>query len=455
MNCQMKDCSLKGRLLRLLLIPLAIGLGVIGAASYLGAYHETEEVYDAQLVHFARVLHRLTLHEIEEGDVSSKQIDTQSSDAVHAYEKHFAYRVLLGNEVILNSINSQDFGPSTQSEGFTERMIGDTHWRFFVLKEGEVTIEVAEENEVRLDLIRHVLAGIFLPQLLLIPLIGTVIWLGVARGVQPLKALSALIDERNPNSLQPIAAPIVPREVVPVIDAINDLMRRMAEGLEKEKHFSNYAAHELRTPLAALKTQIQVALRSRDAQQQQVLFGEALQSIDRMSHLVEQLLTFVRVQRSDAVLGPVDLSKLCQDVLLEMEAEATRTNRHIDAQIATDIQVVGNAELLQALVRNLLGNALKYTHDGGHILFRLQQEKERIKLSVADDGIGIDPEAKPKLFDSFFRAASGHAEGSGLGLAIAKWVADTHQAQIEVSEGLNHKGCCFMVAFTPKEGPRA
>lgn len=448
----LKHGSLKGRLLKLLLIPLAVGLCVIGVASYFGAYHETEEVYDAQLVHFARVLHRLTLHEIEEGDASIKQIDNQSGDMIHSYEKHFAYRVLLGHDVILNSLNSTDFGPSTQSEGFTERMIDDTHWRFFVLREGDVTVEVAEENEVRLDLIRHVLAGIFLPQLVLIPLIGGVIWLGVAKGVQPLSALSALINERNPTSLQPINAPIVPREVAPVIDAINDLMRRMTEVLEKEKHFSNYAAHELRTPLAALKTQIQVALRSKDARQQQALFGDAVHSIDRMSHLVEQLLTFVRVQRSDTALESVDLSQICHDVLREIETELVRTNRHIDLQIDAAIHCMGNVELLQALVRNLLSNALKYTREGGRIEMQLKQQSGQIVLSVSDDGIGIEPSAKPKLFDSFFRAAPSHAEGSGLGLAIVKWVADTHHADIAVSSGLDHKGCRFTVTFTPDKG---
>lgn len=447
MGCK-KNCSLRARLLRLLALPMVLAMLAVGISSYYSALHEAEEVYDAQLVHLAKILLALTQHEVEEGDISEKQLMMQNQVQLTEYEKHIAYRVWLNNGLILHSGKANYYGPITQTAGFTERMIGKDRWRFFVMKHHEITIEVAERHEVRSDLIRHIIGGIFLPQLLIIPVFIAIVWFGVTWGVRPLDVISGLIRKRDPSRLEPVEAPVTPREIMPIIEAINDLMLRTRNALEHEKRFSNYAAHELRTPLAALKTQLQVALRTKDENKARSLFQETLPAINRMQHLVDQMLTFVRVQRSDSTFSSIDFSALCTAVASEMAALASTQQRHLSCDIKPNITLKGNDEMLQALVRNLLGNAIKYTHAEGQIVLTLTQHAESVVLKVADNGIGVDEAIRDKLCESFFRGASTHAEGSGLGLAIVKWVADAHNATLDIAQGDNQQGCVFTVTFS-------
>ncbi len=441
------ETSLSVRLLQLLVLPIIAAFIFVGIASYYAAYKEARQIYDAQLTHFASVLHELTEQEIAQKKTQLKRINTDVSPDLHAYEKNFAYRVWLNRELILYTSNSDSFGSLIETSGFTERLFEDHHWRFYVLHDGDISIEVAERYEVREELISHILGGIFLPHILIIPLITMVIWFGVARGIRPLNAISSVIRKRDPNNLEPIDAPVIPAEIVPVVDAINDLMKRTSHVLEHEKQFSNYAAHELRTPLAALKTQLQVALRTKDPKKADRMLHEALPTIERMNMLIEKLLTFVRVQQSDQVFAPVDISSLCKENAQETAAYALSLKRTLECDIQDGLCIEGERSMLLAMLRNLLENALKYTHEDGYVLLSLSQHDGHVILTVKDDGIGLNHAEQEKLFDSFYRAADFHAEGSGLGLAIVKWVADAHHATIATKKGLGGEGVTFEVSF--------
>jgi len=443
----MRRCSLRVRLLRILLIPVALAYAIIGVASYYSSYHEAEEIYDAQLVHFAKVLRALTQREIDDGAITDKRVVISEFLELHEYEKNFAYRVWSGNRVILHSSNAESFGPMSVSDGFIERIIAGEHWRFFIFRDDNVTVEVAERYEIRIDLIHHILKGIFLPQLLIIPSLAFIIWIGVVQGLRPLNVLSDLIRRRNPDNLEGIDAPIVPREIAPVVDAINDLMLRVTDVMEREKQFSNYAAHELRTPLAALKTQCQVALRTDDVEQSRLMFREMLPAVDRMQHLVEQLLSFVRIKASCNQHERVELAAVCREVLKDIAPFAVETHRELESELVTQAAVNGNAEMLSALIRNLVSNALKYTVEGGHVHVSLQCHGDEVELRVADDGIGISEKDHCNIFDSFYRVAGTGTEGCGLGLSIVKWVADMHHAKVVLSKGLEGKGTCFSITF--------
>lgn len=444
----MKRCSLRVRLLRILLIPVIIAYAIIGIASYYSSYHEAEEVYDAQLTHLAKVLRALTQREINDADINEKRVVINDLLELHEYEKNFAYRVWRAGNIILYSSNAESFGPaSVVPNGFVERIINGKRWRFFILHDGNVTVEVAERYEVRIDLIHHILVGIFLPQLLIIPSLALIIWFGLIQGLRPLDTLSELIRRRNPNNLERIDAPFVPREIAPVVDSINDLMLRVTDVLEREKQFSNYAAHELRTPLAALKTQCQVALRANDVEQSGPMFRELLPAIDRMQHLVEQLLSFVRIKASDNHQEQVELTEVCREVLKDIAPLAVEMHRELESELVTHATVKGNAEMLSALVRNLVSNAIKYTNEGGHVLVSLQSDAGNVVLRVADDGIGISEKDRCNIFDNFYRVAGTGTEGCGIGLAIVKWVADMHHAELVLGEGLDGKGTSFTLRF--------
>ncbi len=449
-----KECSLRVRLLRLLALPLVFAILVTGIASYFSSFKEAEEIYDAHLVHLAKVLLALTQHQIKKGDLTSTRILVDETLDIHEYEKKYAYRVWQGDSLILLSSNSEYFGAVTQTNGFTDRMIVQDRWRFYVSRTQGITVEVAERHDVREDLIEQILGSILFPQIAVLPIFILIIWFGVSYGIRPLDVISGLIRNRDPSVLEPIDAPIVPKEMLPIVAAINDLMKRTSDVLERERHFSNYAAHELRTPLAALKTQIQVALRSRDSEKSQQLFRETLPAIDRMQHLIDQLLTLVRVQRTGSTFERLDFSGLCEEMVREAAGSTASIARTLECDIAPGIFVNGNEKMLQALVRNLLSNAIKYTRENGHIHVSLLSRAKNIVLRVADDGIGIDAKLKDKLFDIFFRAAASHAEGSGLGLAIVKWVARMHHAVIHITPGLKNTGSGFEVKFLIPPDPR-
>lgn len=431
----MKRCSLRLRLLRLVAIPLSIGMAVIGMASFIGARHEAEEIYDAQMTHFAHVLGVLIRHEIEEGDISEKRIHLQAGTFNTQYVKDFAYRVWLGENILLQSENADPFGPLTQASGFTDRAMGKKLWRVFVLRDGDVSVEVAEDYHARRDLTQHVAISILVPFLMVFPLLIITVWYGARFAIAPLDALSRRIQQQRPEALEPIDLPVIPKEVVPLVETINRLMERMNEVIEREKRFTGYAAHELRTPLAALKTQVQVALRAKDMETQKAMFQDVLTGIDRMTHLVEQLLTLMRMQGAMQVMHHLDFSGLVRKACAEFLKAAEAKRQTLEMQIVPGIAISGNEDMLAILLRNLLDNAVRYTPDGGFIEITLEEREERSVFHIANSGANLSAEQQERLFEPFYRANSSETQGAGLGLAIVKWIVMQHNAVLRFTSG--------------------
>lgn len=426
----MKPFSLRMRLLKLIAIPLVIGLGGVAIASYFSAKLEAEEIYDAQLAHFARVLGLLTQHEIEEGDVSEKLIQLNKGTPSAPYEKNFAYRVWLKNDVILQSSNALPFGPRTQGEGFTDRKMGKELWRLFVLKEGDVTVEVAEDYHARIDLVEHVAISILLPFLFMVPVLFGAIWCGMRFGIAPLEAVSNNIRKQRPESLEPIQLPNIPQEISPVIESFNLLIKRVEQTLEREKRFTGYAAHELRTPLAALKTQVQVALRSKSLPEQKEMFADVLLGIDRMTHLVEQLLTLVRAQNLQQPMQPLHLQPLLQQSLEGIAAIILEKRLHVETSFEGDAVIQGNPEMLAILLRNILNNACRYSREGGLIEITQTLRDGNIYVTIRNETSTPFSEGDiENIFEPFYRMET-EVAGTGLGLSIAKWIAKQHHIDI-------------------------
>ena len=435
----MSALSLRGRLLRSLMPPIMVGILLVGAASCLSTYHEAAEIYDAEQVHFAKVLHKLAL-QIDKAQV----IDIDGLPRRGAYEKYIAFRIMKAGNVFLQSENARDFGPVTQAEGFTDRMIGELRWRFYVEHDGEVTVEVAEENEVRLDLVRHILAGIFLPQLVIIPIIAIIIGFGISRGLQPVERLSQLVRKRNINQLSPISTRATAKELLPMVDAINDLMGRVDDAMRIEKNFTNYAAHEMRTPIAALKTQAQVILRTPDVEKQKQLAGELLTTIDRTQRIIEQLLTYARVQHQEVGLVVTDIRAVVLDELRLIVGRALEKNVTIQAEGLDDCHAHAQEDLLRLSISNVLDNAVKYIPPGGTIAVTLQSAQGHTQLAIRDNGPGIGVQDMPHIFDPFYRITGNKAQGAGLGLAIVKWACDLQQVRLEIEPGLEGRGVGFV-----------
>ncbi len=440
------NCSIKTRLLRILLIPLILGFVVVGFASFFNTKHEAEEIYDAQMTHFARMLELLTVRgaAIENSPINRVNVHYNASES--SYEKNFAYRVWINNKLILKSLNSNSFGIFPKSEGFSDRNLNNKNWRFLVIKDGPLTVEVAEDYDARRDLINRVLASILIPLILLFPLILITVIYGLKAGLKPLAELSNTVSRRGANDLHKIDKENIPEEAAPLVDNINNLMFKVEYALEKEKRFTSYAAHELRTPLAALKAQVQVALRHKDLQKQREMFEEVTVGLDRMNHLVEQLLTFMRVQNGDVKREKVDVSKILQDLAKDYAPKATDKNIDLNVEIPPNIIEQANAEMLEVMLNNLISNAVKYTSEQGAIDIKLLElENGKYKFEISNNCKEISKEELIHIFDPFYRLQGEQETGAGIGLSIVKWVADNHNWKIDVN--YDRKKLTFKVNF--------
>ena len=324
-------------------------------------------------------------------------------------------------------------------------------------------VQVAETLGKRSRLATEIIKGVILPQFVILPLAVLLVWLALARGIAPLNQLQQRIRNRDSSDLSPIDAAQAPEEVSPLVRAINDLLARLDHSMSAQKHFLADAAHQLKTPLAGLRTQAELAQRQIDAGEHDPLaLKKSLQQIARSSqnaaHMVNQLLAMARAENQEhsAHRQPVDLARLATETVHDFvpraiekridlgyegpsEAAAARqqghqtvaTTRHPEGPI-----VLGHALLLRELIRNLVDNALQYTPAGGTVTVRVIDDPfgQVVVLQVEDSGPGIAAAERDKVFQPFYRSLGTNVDGSGLGLAIVREIAQQHHAEVTLAD---------------------
>lgn len=430
----MNNYSLRRRLILWISLPILAATLLALITSYIFARHEIEEVYDAQLVHSAKVLLQLTQHEIEEDE--EFDLGIENPDLQHKYERKFNFRIWAKDDIITQSPNSKDFKNFEAPPGFANRTVGKHEWRFFVFIDpvDQIKIEVSERYDIRYELIFQLMTALILPALMFLPVILLIIWVGVRKVLKPVVQISADVDRRGSNDLSPLQSDFLPQEIAPLVQALNRLFTRIEESFNRERQFTDNAAHELRTPLAAMKTQAQVLIKKAD-----VVPGckEGLDnlhaSIDRASHMVDQLLSFTRLQADQVEFETIDLSSLTGNLLKEMSPLAVKKHIDIEADIAPQVKVNGNYNALEIMVRNLVDNAIKFTPEAGQVHVSVCIENHRAVFKISDTGPGIRDEDKGRVFERFYRVQK-NRQGSGLGLSMVRWVCDLHGADLFLSD---------------------
>lgn len=311
-------------------------------------------------------------------------------------------------------------------------------------------VQVAETLNRRSRLTRDILASVFLPQLLLILCAGAAVYFGVRQGLQPLQRLRRAVSARSHLDLSPIEATNVPGEVMPLVDEVNDLLRRLGTTLDFQNRFIADAAHQLKTPVAGMKAQIELALRETDRARLQHSIGQLYHSADRLSRLVGQLLSLARNEPGaveSVGLTTLDLNALALEVTMEWVPEAIRRNVDLGFEGAQgEVAVDGDAHRLRELINNLIDNAVRYSQDRGSVTVRVMPGEQR-RLSISDDGPRIPVEERERIFERFHRLLGSHVDGSGLGLAIVSEIAALHNAHITLEEDLDGVGNTFTVFF--------
>ena len=323
-----------------------------------------------------------------------------------------------------------------------------------------VLIEVGETLEKRSQLANKIIASVILPQFVIIPLAVVLVWFGLSRGLLPLTRLRETIEARDPADLSLIDTRRLPEEIEPLIDAFNNMLDRMKRNVDSQHRFIADAAHQMRTPLAGLKMQAQLAARETDPQQLRQSLQQIATSVDRATRLVTQLLTLARTEAVDQQQPklPLDIAALLRDVVEDAILRAHE--REIDLGFeasgpAGTAMVLGNAFLLREMLTNLVDNALRYTPRGGRVTCRVVQHEQRVMLEIEDNGIGITEEQAELVFERFYRVDDATTEGSGLGLAIVREIAEQHQALASLSPNLHDEsGAVARVEFPRWQSPR-
>ncbi len=422
--------SLRSRLVAWISIPVILVALLAVVSSYYFARHEIEEVYDAQLVHSAKVLLQLTEHEIMQDE--GFYLGLENPDLQHRYERKLGFRIWAKDGLITQSPSSKSFGDFEAGPGFSNHFIDGNEWRFYVFLEpvNKIKIEVSERYDIRYELIIQLMASLIVPALMFLPVILLIIWMGIRQVLKPVVEISEDVDARSSDDLSQIRKKSLPLEIAPLITALNRLLERMEQSFRREREFTDHAAHELRTPLAAMKTQTQVLVKkAREIPE----FSEGLEnlqsSIDRATHLVEQLLALARLQHEALPQEKLDLADILQSRLPEAAQRAKSKHITFKAVIAENCIINGHADSLHILLGNLIDNALKYTPDNGTVSILLTSDG---MLEIADTGPGLSDEDKLRVFERFVRADKSGQSGSGLGLSIAQWIAKAHKVGIRL-----------------------
>ncbi|HET8584700.1 MAG TPA: ATP-binding protein, partial [Casimicrobiaceae bacterium] len=312
-------------------------------------------------------------------------------------------------------------------------------------------LQVAQAQDERAAIATQTALRTLVPFLALIPFFGVLVWVGVGRGLEPLDAMSKAVSKRRPDALGPLSERALPDELQPLAASLNGLLARLSDAIAAQRRFTADAAHELRTPLAALKLQLDLARRANDPDQRAAALDDLEAGVARASHVVEQLMTLARAEPEAMAQRRTqcDLVAIAKDAIVARAALAA--DKGIDLGLAreTPASVSGDPASLGILLSNLIDNALRYTPRGGRIDVSVDGDENGATLVVADTGPGIPAEARERVFDRFYRGDDNGGPGSGLGLSIVKRIGEAHGATVGLGDPADGSGLVATVRFPP------
>ncbi|MFI3222085.1 MAG: ATP-binding protein [Methylococcaceae bacterium] len=361
----------------------------------------------------------------------------QASALGHKYEKKIAFQLWSKkNGLLLRSDSAPTFAFSTADHGFSETNIDDHIWHVFNITNstGEYIIRVAQKEEIRAELTDEISSQLVTQFLVGLPILGLVIWFIVGLSLNPINRLEKALAMREASYLKPLSAKRLPNEMVPVVNEINNLFVQLEQAFEHERRFTADASHELRTPLAGLLTQAHVALRTTDEEVRKQALSRIKQGVNRMTYMVQQLLTFSRIESNTEFLTKQNtmVSREIVHVIADLEPEAHKKRILMEFAEENAVPVIVNGPLVAILIRNIIDNAIKYTPPKGNVLITVTGQEKYLQLCVEDSGPGIPPEQYEKSLERFHRCVetANTAKGTGLGFSIVQRIAAIHNADL-------------------------
>jgi two-component system OmpR family sensor kinase len=419
--------SIRRHLVLWLTATLILGIAAVAFGTYYAALRQIGAFFDGELTQIAQAVH-LREDWAEEGHVRIARQDV--AFAVRAYDD--GGRVFF--ESGLPSLPAD--APKTLEPGFSTVETPDGPWRVYTHVTPEGVVQVAQPEAIRDALARELSLRMLLPELVFIPVLAALVAWILKRALAPLDATSARVRERDAARLDPLPAAGVPSELAPLVEQINALLARLAASRENERRFVADAAHELRSPVAALALQIQLAERAQTDAARSAALAELKSGIARAGRLVQQLLDLARLEPGvvSEPPGPVDLAQTVREVIGEFAARADRLGIDLGAEAPPSLVVTGAASELRSLLANLIDNALRYAPPDSSVTVSLRDAGGAVELAVQDAGPGIPPEQRERVLRRFQRVPGDSTSGSGLGLPIAKAIAERHRGSLRLSE---------------------
>jgi two-component system OmpR family sensor kinase len=432
---------------RTLLVWLLAGLAAIALAAsgvtYLAARREVGELLDLQLQQLA---YSTRIDDLLRG----RRAGFDAREPQHAAGITELVTQIWDRDGVLVYWSQPGMGlPVPATEGYSTVRHDGRDWRVYTLVQGTHALQVAQAQDEREAIATQTALRTLVPFVALIPLFGVLIWFGVGRGLDPLDAMSRAVAKRRADAMEPLADRGVPDELRPLVASLNGLLERLSDALAAQRRFTADAAHELRTPLAALKLQLELARRAGRPAELTAALDDLEAGVARTSHVVEQLMTLARVEPEALATQRTasDLVAIAKDAIVARAALAADKAIDLGLAHATPAVVSGDPASLGIMLSNLIDNALRYTPRGGRIDVFVERDESAVTLGVADTGPGIPRDERARVFDRFYRGAAGDEPGSGLGLSIVKRIADAHQATITLDAPAQGTGLIARVRF--------
>ncbi len=436
--------SLRGRLLWFLLAAITLAAVAQATIAYRTALHDADQIFDYHMQQMALSLRSGTPLSNDEARARMEAessasgnddmvVQMWSPDGVQMF--HSVSRARLPQRAVL---------------GFSNVRANGTTYRVFSIQTSNQTVQVAQDLAVRRNMAGNLALRTLGPIAVMMPILMLVVWWVVSGSLQPVARVRSQVAARQADDLSPVSDNGLPDEVRPLVQELNLLFGRVKTAFEAQQHFVADAAHELRTPLAALRLQAQSLDRADNPEARRVAVARLTAGIDRATRLVEQLLVLARQEATaaeGAVSRPVDLADLARRTVADLAGVAAAKGVDLGVQQADPATVEGQPDALQILLRNLVDNAVKYTPGGGTVDISVQHEGQKIVVQVEDSGPGIPPEERERVFDRFYRVAGSDAAGSGLGLAIIKAIAERHGATLALDASQRLGGLKAVVTF--------
>lgn len=431
---------------------IVITVLAIGWLAFHSATQQIRKVYDAQLINNANIVWVLVEQELSQSGPGAfrriRKIDLSINSqptlnkSISEYAESRMFRVWKGNRLAMVSDEAFPATEHAMEPGFSNVTYAGEPWRIYALRIPNTTflIEAGEKIQLRRELVKDILYDLFMPLLSLLPVIAFFLWAGITSALKTLRALIVQISRRSPEDLSHISLDRLPVDFVPLGVSINQLLTKLAESFAAEKRFADHAAHQLRTPLATIKLQLQLLEQVKKPAEQAAILMDLKHSTERASKLVTQLLTAARVSHQPIATAQVELYPLVARLIAEIGPLVASKHLDVALDAAPDVVALADETLLTLMLSNIIENAVKYTPDHGVIRVMLVSDTKYARCIITDSGPGISEPERARVFTRFYRVDTPHVAGTGLGLAIAAEVVARLNGSIALGENPSGKG---------------